>query len=262
VCASLLSLFVACASACKKPDADTATDAATEPSSTTAAPAVVTGSGDPFGATFEGELTMHATSARQPPHDITFLAKGDKLRFDATGPHGDKTHAIFEPGTKKVVTVMDAQKMYMEVDLGQMAARALPAAAQDAPRASVTKTGRHEKVAGYDCETWEITQPGAKRTSEACVAQGIAFVDFGSLGPLGGSAMPRGWMEELREKKFFPLRFVEKDETGKETQRMEVTKIEKKKLDDALFAIPAGYRKMEMPTFPAGVPGLPGRPLP
>ena len=96
--------------------------------------------------------TMHATSARRPPQDITFQAKGEKLRFDMAGPHGQTSHTIFEPGTKKILTVMDAQKMYMEVDLGQIAARgAAPATpGHDAPRASVNKTGKHETIAGYD----------------------------------------------------------------------------------------------------------------
>ena len=33
---------------------------------------------------------------------------------------------------------------------------------------------------------------------------------------------------------------------------MEVTNVERKSLDDSLFAVPADYKKMEIPGMPAG----------
>jgi hypothetical protein len=74
-----------------------------------------------------------------------------------------------------------------------------------------------------------------------CIAQGIAFFDMGSMKG-GGGALGK----ELREKKLFPLRSVEYDATGKEISRMQVTKVEKKSLDDSEFAVPKDYAKAAM----------------
>ena len=53
-----------------------------------------------------------------------------------------------------------------------------------------------------------------------------------------------------REEALFPLKSVEIDGSGKETSRMVVTKIEKKSLDGSLFAIPADYKRVDLPKLP------------
>jgi hypothetical protein len=91
-----------------------------------------------------------------------------------------------------------------------------------------------------DCENWIARDPTGKR-SEVCIAQGIAFFDMGSMKGGGGSLG-----KELREKKLFPLRSVEYDTAGKELSRMQVTKVEKKSIDDSAFAIPKDFTKAPM----------------
>src|SRR5262249_16247777 len=156
-------------------------------------------------------------------------------------------------------------KAYMEMDIPslQSAGAALgashPGTTAPSAEATVTKTGKHEKVAGYDCEDWDIKDPSGKR-AQACMAEGIPFIAFSTIGP--GQPTKSAWMQAVEEAKAFPLRVIEMDPAGKELSRIEVTKIEKKKLDDALFTIPAGYKKLEMPHFggPGGLPGLPAPP--
>jgi hypothetical protein len=257
VAALSILLVGALACGCKKKD-DAASGgaeggAATDPAS---APA-----GDSLGGGFEGALTMHMTSPhRAVADDITFLSKGDKLRFDAPpSHHGEHTHVIFESATKQMLVVLDAQKSYMELDLPKAIA-ATPQAAGKVPSTppTVTKTGKHEKIAGYDCEDWDIKDSNGKQ-AQACIAEGVSFIDFASIGPGAAAAgSPSAWLDELHGKKLFPLRAIDFDAAGKESSRMEVTKIEKKKLDDSLFAIPAGYKKIEMPHFGGGMPGMPG----
>ena len=90
--------------------------------------------------------------------------------------------------------------------------------------ANIDKSGKHETIAGIDCEDWTAKDPSGKR-SEVCIAQGIVAFDFSAL--KGGGTSTLG--KELREKKLFPLRSVEYDkEKGKELSRMEVTKVEEK----------------------------------
>ena len=44
----------------------------------------------------------------------------------------------------------------------------------------------------------------------------------------GAQAPANPWMQDLHDKRLFPLRVIEMDAAGKEQSRMEVTKIEKK----------------------------------
>ena len=82
------------------------------------------------------------------------------------------------------------------------------------------------------------------------------------MGPGGKPSEP--WIAELSDQRYFPLKAIELDASGKQTSSMEVTKIEKKSVDEALFAPPAGYHAMTIPSFGGGgMPGMPpGMPTP
>jgi Domain of unknown function (DUF4412) len=191
-----------------------------------------------FGSGFEGEITMHTVPTSGPTKDMVVKTKGDKLRFDMNGASG-ATHGIYDPATNKVTMVIDAQKSYMDLDFNKAGT---PQANTTADTAAIDKTGKHETIAGIDCENWVAKDPSGKR-SEVCIAQGIAFFDMTAV-KAGG---PTGLGKELRDKKLFPLRSVEYDASGKELSRMEVTKVEKKSIDDAEFVVPADYKKMSLP---------------
>ncbi len=191
-----------------------------------------------FGSEFEGEITMHTSGGAGAAQDMLVKAKGDKLRFDTKGPDGSAQYAIYDPKANKVTMVMDAQKAYMDLDFGKATA---PQANTSPDTAAIDKSGKHETIAGIDCENWTAKDPSGKR-SEVCIAQGIAFFDMGSV----KSGSPSALGKELRDKKLFPLRSVEYDAAGKETSRMEVTKVEKKTIEDAQFAIPADYKKLAL----------------
>ncbi len=192
-----------------------------------------------FGSGFEGEISMHTTRASGPPQDMIVEAKGDKLRFDVETP-GGKSYGIYDPSVSpsKVVMVFDAQKAFMDLDFSSPGA---PQANTSADTSTIDKSGKKETIAGIECQTWTAKDPSGKR-SEVCIAEGIAFFDIGSL-KSSGSPLSR----ELREKKLFPMRSVEYDASGTETSRTEVTKVEKKKLDDARFTVPSGYGKIALP---------------
>ena len=259
------SFALACLSAstgCSKPtDATPATGAAASaspgavgsaspsPSAPVATTAVPPPSGwtGPFASGFEGAIAMHTTSAHGPT-DMVFLTKGGKSLVDVPGRDGQTAHSIFDPTTQKVTIVMDSQQLAMQVPLPHASA-----AAPNATPPKVTRTGKHETVAGYDCEDWDIVLEGGKREA-TCVAQGLAFFDFSAMsGPVGGG-VHSSWAEELRDGNAFPLRAVESDSAGKETSRMEVTRIEKKSLDDAAFIVPASYHIMQVPALGAEAP--------
>jgi len=193
-------------------------------------------------SSFQGSITMRTSGGAAGSHDMIVKAKGDKLRFDMTGPGGNPTSAIYDPKTNTVIVVMDAQKAYMNLDFASPAA---PKANTDPSSSTITKAGGHKTIAGYDCEIWSIKDATGRR-SDVCIAAGIAFVDLARMGS-GGKAPESPLAKEFREQKSFPLESVEYDEGGKELSRMEVVKIEAASLPDSDFVVPAGYAKVEAP---------------
>jgi len=186
-----------------------------------------------FGSGFEGAITMHIRSATGES-DMVVKTKGDKMRFETAG-----SYMLFDPATNTVTMVNDATKTFSVVDFSGPHA---PRANTSPETAQIEKSGKHETIAGIDCEDWTVHDAGKR--SEVCVAQGIAFFDVGSL---KGGGSGGGLAKELRDKKLFPLRDVEYDASGKELSRMEVTKVEKKSLDDAELSVPQGYAKISLP---------------
>ncbi len=182
------------------------------------------------GGPFEGSITMSMTAAGKT-ETKSYEVKGDKMRFDR--PEGpDPGYVIIEGA--KATSVDDAKKTAIVMDLNAPMAAA---AAQPTKKPDIEKTGKSETIAGYSCEDWKVTEDNGNKT-EACVAQGIAFP--------GMAARAKDWTAELLDKKYFPLKAVTTDSSGKEKSRMEVTKIEKKSIDDARFQVPAGYKVESM----------------
>jgi hypothetical protein len=244
---TVLFASVACLTACKHDDAPSAASTGDGGAAAATAAGGTTAAGSTLGAGFEGVIEMHMTSPRST-EDVTFTTKGGKMRFDPPARNGQTTHVIFDPKANKSIVLIDAQKMYMEMDTPTPPPGGVPTAPLGA---AIVKSGKHETVAGTDCEDW--TSDAGGKHAALCVASGINFFDFNSMRPGGGEGM--SWVEGLKNQGYFPLRAVETDASGKEVSRMEVTKIEKKSVDDSLFVVPAGYHAM---TMPHGMPGMPG----
>jgi Domain of unknown function (DUF4412) len=154
---------------------------------------------------------------------------------------GKLGHAIYDPSTGGAMVIIDQRKMVM-----MMPIPAPSAAPQVGEAPTITKTGKHETLAGRDCEDWDVVEPVGQKHEQLCVTEGMTFFDFTSLAPPGAMAVPVGtWLKEIRERNEFPLRAVRLDPAGKELSRMEVTKIEAKPIDDALFLPPKGYMQFD-----------------
>lgn len=186
---------------------------------------------------FEGAITMHTTSATQN-QDMVLEVKKDKMRFDASSSDGP-LHGVLDPTAKTITLYSDSTKTFTDLDF----AGAKGASNTSGDTSNVKQTGKHETIAGYDCEDWRVDDASGKRT-ELCVAQGLIYFDLGSL--RGGGQATSPLAKEFEDKRSFPLRSVEFDASGKELTRSEVTKIEPKSIDDARFLPPPGYTRVTL----------------
>jgi hypothetical protein len=192
-------------------------------------------------ASFEGVITMHL-NAQGMDQDIAYASKGDNVRLDMSMGGGMQVFMIYNASKKMMDVILPAQMMYMERAMDNVAVPGT--AGGKAPE--ITWTGKKETIAGYECE--HVTMTDASGTpSDACVAKGLgAFVSMaGGGGMMGGGrrggGQGSGWQNQLPAGAF-PLKVT----TGGNVV-MEVTNIEKKSLDAALFTVPDGYQKMTMP---------------
>ncbi len=227
---------------------------------------------------FEGEIDLTAKGkltgkegAANTPLNLTLLVKDGKFRFDL--PEGlagakdlGKAYVLVTPADKKLYAVMDAKKQAVLIDMDKLAAQAKSMGAAHAPAAGsappgqVTKTGKTDTVAGYQCEIWHVTSQ--KSVGDLCIAQqGTSWFHL----PLTGMPAEYAWASEITDGKHFPLRFVA-SENGAEQGRIEVTSIQKKTLSADQFTVPPGYAILNleqmMGAMLGGMPGSAGFAVP
>jgi len=183
---------------------------------------------------FEGVITIRTavpTRDGAPSPEVEYMTRAGKLRLNVRSPMGTMG-IIASPAEGKMYMLMDAQSMYMEQPLS-LTPRA---GAANAVTPEITRTGRKETIAGYECEHLLIA--GDPGPTDVCVARGLGPY----VPPAIGAAMP-AWQRALAKDGAFPLKVSRHDGTV----QLEVTKIEKRKLSPLLFTVPESYTRMDMP---------------
>ena len=201
--------------------------------------------------------------------EMRYAIKGSRSRIEMQFPEGS-TQAAFMP---RNITLMDMSartttmlfpqtKTYTAINWGELAEEAAKATGNDPASdfSKVTSTGETETVAGFTCHHWII---GDKL--DMCLAQGLGYFGGGQSGGIIDKLKNLAQRDKIKAQldanpefaKFveggaFPLKMANV-ENGQSKTIMEVTKVEKKSLDDSLFTVPADYKKMEEP----GMMGLP-----
>jgi Domain of unknown function (DUF4412) len=216
---------------------------------------------------FEGKIDLQFSDKKsgKPPTPFTYEVKQPKMRFDLPSSVGadvpmlgKSVWALFDPPAKKLYGVMDDPKKAVVFDFDKIgddvkkakgghhssSSSSSGSSGPQDPPPKFEKTGKIETIAGYECEIWKITEdkPSQKKKEEVelCMAKKIGFFDLRTMGI--GSLDPKvAVLMTLTDLNHFPLRAVT-SENGVETGRMEATKIEEKKLEDARFAVPADYQ--------------------
>ncbi len=188
---------------------------------------------------FEGTVTMNIVDNNGTPHAISYMLKGGKMRFEPGT--GGQISVIVDPAAQRMIVIMNAQKMYMERDFGAAVATAQQQAA--GKNLTVVRTGKMETIAGYKCEHVTVTDDDGSSV-DSCVSSELGGFRMPAASNPMAPQREAGWMAQLG-KTNFPLRVQKGGKTI-----MEVTAIDKKPLDAALFSAPEGFQSFQMPTMP------------
>ncbi|MCZ8204394.1 MAG: DUF4412 domain-containing protein [Gemmatimonas sp.] len=188
---------------------------------------------------FEGSITMRMAS-RGPQgamsQAVEYLVRGGKMRVTMGGPMGGAA-MIVSPAEKKMYMLLTAQNSYVEMSLPDSLADRARSSAAAADSVKVTRTGRREQVAGLTCEHVLVSSGGT--ATDLCLTGELGrFVNpMESL--RAGALAP--WQRQLGAE--FPLKVTMADGSVP----LEVTKVERKRLSNDLFAVPSSYTKVTMP---------------
>ena len=205
---------------------------------------------------FEGKVALAITPEKGKPMTLNYAMKGSKLRMD-TVAEGHQASMIMDAPKLEMTILMAEQNMYMVMPMKKPIEHEMEKHQGEAAVANtdVQVTGKTETILGYKTDQIVVTDKEKGTTTEMWVAQGLGtFMGLSGGGsPFGGprknSAAAAKWEEALKGKTGFPLRVTSHDAKGKETFKMEATKVEPGPQPDSLFVPPPGYQKFEMPNM-------------
>ena len=175
---------------------------------------------------FEGTIHMDTESAGSNV-EMVYFVKPQIIRLEMRSGQGSAiTIQDFE--NKKLYTLIPQMKKYAVTPLKEDEGN-------DPDEEKPVKTGKMEKILGYNCEQYKMKSPEGKM--EIWATKDIPAIKMLSHNVDGETLTP--------------LRIITYDKSGKEVARQVVTKIEEKKLANTLFKPPASYKVFEisMPDF-------------
>jgi len=206
---------------------------------------------------FQGKVSLAITAAKGKPQTLNYSIKDKKLRMDIEA-EGHAMASIMDMEKQEMLMLMPEQKMYMVMPIKGAVDKAVAKAGDST--ADIEVTGKTETILGYTCNQILVKDKGT--VTEMWVAEGLGtFMGLGNQGgggPFGGGkpAAAAKWEEALKGKGGFPLRVISRDAKGKESFKMEATKIEPGTLPASLFTPPAGYQQFKMPSLGDMMKGL------
>lgn len=176
--------------------------------------------------------------------------------------------SIYDGTTGDMIMIMPQQKKYMVMNMRSasstarqlaqgMSGRGANGEAPDFSKMKVTPTGQSETIAGIRCEHYLFENTEStdrdRKPMDICGAPGLGFM--GMAGEQS-SMMPstiallrsqNPVLAKLARQGFFPLKMIMTGHEG--TVVWQVTQIDRRRPDAALFRPPAGYTELTIPTM-------------
>ncbi len=188
---------------------------------------------------FEGIIEFKKQSATDTTSYV-YHVKDNKVRIDEIGTKSRKIEGSFlvDLEAKTMKSLNHERKLYMDQNT--------PAAPVVAGTCEVTKTKNTKTIQGFPCTEYIV-----KNTTEGVqisywVAEGKFPFFEKLLRQLNRKDKFSTYFLKITDiKNSFTMLAVQKTLDGKETGRLEVTKITKRAIEPAMFEIPRGYNKFE-----------------
>jgi hypothetical protein len=180
-------------------------------------------------------VIVNETDMRGVKSKTVMSIKGKMVRTDV----GDKNSVIIDTESGNMISLMHEQKMAMKMDGSMMkAAQAAAAPAGEIPQP--VATGQKEKIGGYDCEIYTLSNQGTE--TKMWIAKDYpGFEKFktelAALKKMGGPAA-----EQQADLPGMAIKTETK--AGGITYVATLVSLKEEKVDDKIFTAPADYKMM------------------
>lgn len=172
---------------------------------------------------------------------VEYMTRRGKVRIALGGSGGPAPVAmIYSPDEGVVYTLLPGVSMYAEMPLSDVSMSSAMGSDSGTRAAAkpptITHTKEFELIAGHRCE--HVLFTSGKQKTDICMAKGLGvFV----MPAMAGAAA--GWEKMLVAENGFPLKVMQPDGSV----LLEVVRIERKALGEALFSVPDSYSRMPDP---------------
>lgn len=188
---------------------------------------------------FEGVIEFKKISTTDTTNYVYYV-KDNIVRIDEIGSKSHKVEGTFlvDMNAKTMKSLNHERKLYMD--------QATPGAPVIKGTCTVKKGQNVKNLQGYKCTEYTVTNNEEGTIITYWLADGkFSFFDK-LLSQLNRKDKASIYFLQIPNvKNMFPMLSVQTDLAGKETGRLEVTKITKKVVDPTMFDVPKGYNKFE-----------------
>lgn len=193
-----------------------------------------------IGQSFEGVIEFRKQTATDTVNYVYYV-KGDKVRLDEIGNRSKKVEGSFliDLKTNSMILLSHDRKLYIEQNSG--------APATMNGKAEVKKTGNTKVIQGVKCAEYVVKNADEKVMITYWMAEGKFDFFFKVLKVLNRKDKSAIYIQQINgvDGQFPFLSVQVNTETNKEEVRMEVTKHQKKAVDDSQFVVPKDYQKFQ-----------------
>ena len=184
---------------------------------------------------FEGKIVFQVND-EGVNQQMSYLVKGSKFRIEPEGTQGQGI-MLFDNDTRMMTILMPSQKMYMEIPMDNEAMNNN----DEDETVYFVKTRESKEINGYTCDKFEFKDKDG---------EGVAWMTK----ELGGflflndpeSRQESGWQKAIAEEGYFPMEVYQKNASGDEYSVFKIIELKPMDLDNALFNVPAGFKKLDM----------------
>lgn len=188
---------------------------------------------------FEGVIEFKKQTATDTTNYVYYV-KGNNVKIDEIGTKSRKVEGTFlvNMDEKSMISLNHERKLYMTNN---------NPAAPTIKGTCVVKKGQNVKnLQGYKCVEYIVTNQEEGVILTYWLADGKFTFFEKMLRQLNRKDKSSVYFLQIPDvKNMFPMLSIQTDLAGKETGKLEVTKITKKEVDPAMFEIPKGYNKFE-----------------
>ncbi len=189
---------------------------------------------------FEGVIEFKKQTTSDTVNYI-YHVKGDKVRLDEIGNKSKKVEGSFiiDMKTNSILSLSHERKLYLEQPAGT------PAVMKG--KADVKKTGNTKTIQGIKCTEYVVANPEEKVQVTYWMASNNYDFFFKLLKVLNRKDKSALYVQQITGAEgMFPFLSSQVNlESNKEEVKMEVTKVEKKNVDEAKFEVPKDYQKFQ-----------------